>query len=65
MVAMENIKQNMRWLAMVLLLMFAMTGTSVIIGHAIFISYFKQDIEQFKQRTLEEASKQKLVRIEI
>ena len=55
----------MRWLGLVLLLMFATTGTSVIIGHVIFISYFKPDIEQFKKRTMEEAAKQKLVRIEI
>ena len=60
-----DIKQNMRWLGLVLLLMFATTGTSVIIGHAIFISYLKPDIEQFKKRTIEEATKQKLVRIEI
>lgn len=50
---MNNIKQNMRWLALVLLLMFAVTGTSVILGHAIFISYLKPDIEAFKERTIQ------------
>lgn len=33
-----DMKQNMRWLAMILLLMFVSTVTSVILGHAIFIS---------------------------
>lgn len=49
---MNNLKQNMRWLALLLLLMFAVTGTSVILGHAIFISYLKPDIEAFKKRTI-------------
>lgn len=49
-----DIKQNMRWLAIVLLLVFATTGTSVILGHAIFIYYFKPDIKQFKARVLQD-----------
>lgn len=58
-------KQNMRWLGLVILLMFATTVTSLIIGNAIFISYLKPDIDQFKKRTIEEATKEKLVRVEI
>ena len=65
---MNNIKQNMRWLALVLLMMFAVTGTSVILGHAIFISYLKTDLEQFKQQIKKEQEifqEKKLFRIEI
>lgn len=61
---MKNLKQNMRWLALLLLLMFAVTGTSVILGHAIFISYLKPDIDQFKERTLREIQ-EKPFRIQI
>jgi len=65
---MNNIKQNMRWLVLVLLLMFAVTGTSIILGHAIFISYLKPDLEQFKEQIKKEQEvfkEKKLFRIEI
>lgn len=61
---MNNLKQNMRWLALLLLLMFAVTGASIILGHAIFISYLKPDIDQFKERTLHEIQ-EKPFRIQI
>jgi hypothetical protein len=60
-----DMKQNMRWLGLVILLMFATTVTSLIIGHAIFIFYLKPDIDQFKECAIEEAAKEKLIRVEI
>ena len=62
---MNSLKQNMLWLCLVLLLMFAVTGTSVIIGHAIFISYLKPDIDAFKERTIPQVLQEKPFRIQI
>jgi len=49
---MNNLKQNMRWLSLILLLTFTFTVLSIAIGHFIFTYYFKPDIDAFKQKMI-------------
>lgn len=49
---MNKLKQNMRWLSIVLVSMFVLTIASVAIGHFIFIYYFKPDFDKFEEEII-------------
>ena len=48
----EYLKQNMRWLSMILLLIFVVTILSIGIGHFIFAYLLKPDIDSFKEKMI-------------
>ena len=49
---MSKLKQNMRWLSMILVLTFILVITSMAIGHFIFAYYFQDDIDALKEKMI-------------